>query len=582
VVKGPYSEVEELIAAGRVRQAATALKRFAAAGAASWEMFLWLGRIEEKRGCPEQAEQAYRKAFAVDTKAAPALFRLLEEGGRLDEARAVMAEAAARALAGPDAALFLLVEFSDYRRTLAEKAGAAGALDRLEAAARAALTGEAPAAGARSLLVEVLLSRGLPQAAAVELAAAFRLARKDDEGSRIDLLFRLLADGRYDPDLERSVLDGLARAEPGDKLGADWPQVFSALMCARRYTAAFRLGEAVLDKFGRIESPGQLMWPWWRMIRRAVAEDEFVTLELDRMHRAARDGEHAPWFDYYRAILLSDLGRNVEAMDVYAKLRALDSERYSWMCQSFVLVKLGTLDYDGAIEISRDILSRAPSHWWVRCRMAEAYLARGDAATAHREFGLALKTCGPGLEGEVLTWHGEILLWLGEYAKALEKLDAAVALGAKTFVFGWRGAALMKLGRHAEALADLDRAVAHDPKDFEALSWRAETYRLLGRRAEAMRDIEVVVKQGPTSFWAHFNRGLLRDALGDEDGMAEDVAVASRETLDFLMKRLGIPFVDDRMTREQMRTLMASGLEWAKGIRRWEKYVQPIWMNRLK
>lgn len=581
MVRGPYSEVEDLIASGKVKQAATALKRFAAAGAASWEMFLWLGRIEEKRGCPEQAEQAYRKALAVDTKAAPALFRLLEEGGRLDEARAVMEEAAARALSGPDAGLFLLVEFSDYRRTLAEKAAAAGALDRLETASRAALSGEAPAAGARSLLVEVLLARGRRTEAGAELSAGFRLARKDDEGSRVDLLFRLLSDGRFDPDLERAVLDGVSLAAPGDKLAADWPQVFSALMCARLYAAAFRLGEAVLDKYGRIESPGQLMWPWWRMIRRAVAEDEFVTLELGRMHEAARGGEHAPWFAYYRAILLSDLGRNVEAMDVYAKLRSLDSERYSWMCQSFVLVKLGTLDYDGAIEISRDILSRAPSHWWVRCRMAEAYLARGDAETAHREFGLALKTCGPGLKGEVLTWHGEILLWLGEYSKALEKLDAAVALGAKTFVFGWRGAALMKLGLHDRALADLDRAVAHDPKDFEALSWRAEAYRVLGRRAEAMRDIEVVVKQGPTSFWAHFNRGLLRYELGDEAGMAEDVATASRDTLDFLMKRLGIPFTREGMTREQMRTLMATGLEWAKGIRRWEKYVQPIWMNRL-
>lgn len=581
MAKGPYSELESLLAAGRVKEAVSALKRSASGGAAPWEVFLWLGRIAEKRGRTAEAEKAYREAMAADAKAAPELFRLLEEGGRLEDAREVMEEAAAKALAGPAPGLFSLVEFSDFRRALAAAAASAGALDRIEAAARAALTGEAPAAGARSLLVEVLLSRGLHEAAGVELAAAFRLARKDDEGSRIDLLFRLLADGRYDPDLERAVLDGLARAEPGDKLGADWPQVFSALMCARRYAAAFRLGEAVLDKFGRIESPGQLMWPWWRMIRRAVAEDEFVSQELARMHEAARGGEHAPWFAYYRAILLSDLGRNVEAMDVYAGLRALDSARYSWMCQSFVLVKLGTLDYDGAIEISRDILSRAPSHWWVRCRMAEAYLARGDAATAHREFALALKTCGPGLEGEVLTWHGEILLWVGEYEKALEKLDAAVALGAKTFVFGWRGAALMKLGRHDRALADLDRAVAHDPKDFEALSWRAEAYRVLGRREEALRDIEVVVKHGPTSFWAHFNRGLLRDALGDEAGMREDVATASRDTLDFLMKRLGIPFTREGMTREQMRTLMATGLEWAKGIRRWEKYVQPIWMNRL-
>lgn len=582
MAKGPYSEVEVLLSGGRVKEALSALKRSASGGAAPWEIFLWLGRIEEKRGRPARAEEAYRKALEQDTKAAPELFRLLEEGGRLDDARSVMAEAGRRALAGPATGLYALAEFADFRRALVEAAAASGALERTESAVRAALAGEAPPAGARPLLVELLLSRRALAEAAAELARCFRPARKDEEGSRIDLLYRMLAEGEYDPDLERAVLDGTARAEPGDKLAADWPQVFSALMCARRYASAFRLGEAVLDRFGRFESPGQLMWPWWRMIRRAVAEDEFVTLEMRRMEEASRGGEFPAWFAYYRAILLSDLGRNRQAMEVYAQLRALDSGRYSWMCQSFVLVKLGILDYDGAVEVSRDILSREPSHWWVRCRMAEALLARGDTAEGLSEFALALKTCGPGLGGEVLTWHGEVLLWLGEYERALEKLDAAVALGAKTFTFGWRGAALLMLGRHERALADLDRAVALDPKDFEARSWRAEAYRLMGRREEAMTDIELVVKHGPTSFWAHFNRGLLRDELRDEAGMREDLGTASRDMLDFLMKRLGIPFTPAPMTRAQMRTLMTTALGWAKGVRRWEKYVQPIWMERIE
>lgn len=579
--KGPYSEVESLLSGGRVKEALSALKRSASGGAAPWEIHLWLGRIEERRGRPARAEAAYRKALAGDAKAAPELYRLLEELGRLDDAREVMARAAAKALSGPAAGLYALVEFSDFRRALLESAAASGSLDRVEACVRAALSGAAPPAGARSLLVEILLRRGRPEAAAAELAGAFRLGRRDDEGSRVDLLLRTLAEGRYDADLERAVLDGVARAEAGGKLASDWPQVFSALMCARRYASAFRLGEAVLDRFGRFESPGQLMWPWWRTIRRAVAEDEFVARELSLMQEASRGGEYPAWFAYYRAILLSDLGRDRQAMTVYAQLRALDSGRYSWMCQSFVLVKLGMLDYDGAVDVSRDILSREPSHWWVRCRMAEALLARGDTAEGLREFDLALKSCGPGLEREVLTWHGEVLLWLGEYEAALEKLDAAVALGAKTFVFGWRGAARLMLGRHAPALADLDRAVAHDPKDFEALSWRAEACRILGRREEASRDLETVVKHGPTSFWTHFNRGLLRDEAGDEAGMREDLATAPRETLDFLLKRLALPAAPETLTRAQMRKVMASGLQWAKGIRRWEKYVQPIWMKRL-
>ncbi|MDD5305167.1 MAG: hypothetical protein PHS14_18870, partial [Elusimicrobia bacterium] len=217
----------------------------------------------------------------------------------------------------------------------------------------------------------------------------------------------------------------------------------------------------------------------------------------------------------------------------------------------------------------------------VRCRMAEAYMAGGDVDTGLREFAEAERTCGPGLVGEVLTWHAEVLLWLGEYGRALEKLDAAVGLGAKTFVFGWRGAARFKSGDCAKALEDLDRAVELDCKDFEARGWRAETYRVMGRHAEALEDIKYVIRHGPRNYWTYMNRALLRDALGDEPGMAADLAQAPPEMLSFLKKKLNIGDKKDRLTRAQMRKILTSGLDWAKGIRRWEKYVQPIWMERL-
>jgi tetratricopeptide (TPR) repeat protein len=312
-----------------------------------------------------------------------------------------------------------------------------------------------------------------------------------------------------------------------------------------------------------------------------VAEDTFIDLELKRIRAAAAGGEFPHWFAYYRAILLSDASRNqAKAMLEYERIKDLDAERYSWMLQSFVLVKLGVPDYPGAIAISRDILSRAPSHWWVRCRMAEAYMAGGDAAQGLREFEEAARTCGPGLLGEVLTWHGEVLLWLGEYERALEKLDAAVALGAKTFVYGWRGAARFKSGDFAAALEDLDRAVALDPKDFEARGWRGEVYRVQGRAEEALADIEYVVRHGPNNYWTYMNRALLRDALGDEAGMASDLAQVPKEMLALLMSRLGITRKNRRLSRAQMRRMLTSGLSWAKGIRRWETYVQPIWMER--
>ncbi|MDI7269617.1 MAG: hypothetical protein QME96_16640, partial [Myxococcota bacterium] len=284
------------------------------------------------------------------------------------------------------------------------------------------------------------------------------------------------------------------------------------------------------------------------------------------------------WFAYYRAILLNYQGRNREALQEFAHIGGLDPVRYSWMLQSFVLVKLATLDFEGAIAVCRDILRHAPSHWWVRCRMAEAYLAKGAPAAGLREFARAERAAAPEIRREVLTWHGEVLLWLGEYEQALAKLDKAIALGAKTFVYGWRGAARLKLGAHAPAIEDLDRAVELDAKDFEARVWRGEAYRLLGRHAEALADLDHVVRRGEESYWTYFNRALAKDSLGDAAGMDADFDRIPREVTSFIARRLGLRG-DAALGRARKRKILTAGLEMAKGVRRWEGYVQSIWMR---
>lgn len=396
--EGPFAAVSPLVAQGRFAEAARSLKRSAAAGAQAWETFLWLGRIEEGRGRPDAAERAYRRS-AEANPGSPLprveLSRLLEENGRRDEAQELLRQTAAQAAGeltvlsesilrdGPAKSagenLYSLMEFNLYRRVFLDEVIRKGkGLDRIEAAMRSVLE-SVPQAGARTLLAEILLARGRAAAAETELAASFGPGSAGAETSRIEVLFKLIDRGRYGRALEGAVLDCLKRAGPGDKLALDWPQVFSALMCARKYREAFRLGEAMLDKFGRIDSPTQFLWPWWRKIRRAVAEGRFIEEELARLRRASRGGGFAAWFAYYRAVLLSDSARNDQAMAEYAVIRDLDAERYSWMLQSFVLVKLCLLDFDGAVEVCRAVLERADSHWWVRCRMAEALLAMGTS-----------------------------------------------------------------------------------------------------------------------------------------------------------------------------------------------------------
>ena len=597
-IKGPFSKVEAFLRAGRYKDAADALKLSARTGTQAWEIYLWLGRIEENRGRLAKAEQVFRMALnANPTSPLPRveLSRLLEKTGQGDEAQGILREVAARAVEDltllsehllrgePNVdswkAFYSLMEFNLYRRAFLESViQKSSALDRIETAMRLAFS-SAPQAGARTLLAELLIVRGRLDAAEAELAPAFLPGATGSETSRIEALLRLIERGRFGPDLERALLGCISRAEASDKLAREWPQIFSALMCASLYAEAFRLGEAVLDKFGKFECPGQLLWPWWRKIRRGLSEERFIGEELARIRAAEKQGGLSHWFAYYRAVLLNDLGRNEESMVEYRGIRDLSSERYSWMFQSFVLVKLMLLDFEGAIEICRSVLKREPSHWWVRCRMAEAYLAKGDTARALREFERALDDCDPLVRREVLTWHGEILLWLGEYARALEQLNEAIALGSRTFVHGWRGAVHLKLGRHSQALADLDRAVELDPKDVEARIWRGEAYRLLERNAEAIQDLDHAIGCGTSSFWAYVNRALSRGALGDEAGLAEDYSRIPEDVTSFLSARLHFP-ERRALTTAQMREMLIAGLKMAKGIRRWENYVQPIWMGR--
>ena len=260
------------------------------------------------------------------------------------------------------------MEFNLYRKVFLDVIRKGEGLERIEKALRSVVAC-VPQAGARTLLAEVLLAQGRARLAAAELAAAFFPGATGAETSRLEVLLALIDGGCYPPALERAVLSAVAAARPSEKLLLEWPKLFSALMCARRYLAAFRLGEAMLDRTGGFSAPQHLMWPWWRKIARAVSEHAFLESELARIRAAGRSGRFPRWFAYYRAILLSDQGGdNKAAMAEYERIPEMSSPRYSWMCQSFVMVKLGLLDFNGA-SLPAAIAHGRPVPLVVRCRM---------------------------------------------------------------------------------------------------------------------------------------------------------------------------------------------------------------------
>jgi tetratricopeptide (TPR) repeat protein len=600
--RGPSTLLQPLVESGRLKEAALVLARLETEGAPSWEVCLWRARIAERQQRWEEALRCFRKAAAARPEAVDLqleLARFLEMRGALAAAQKCLLQALKlRGRAGEvHLALARLqnrqgrgAEALECLRLAAQADPAAPAplldmaqmlegrspqpkdLQRMEAAARAALAAKPRQAGARTVLAGLLLAQGKSTQAESELLRALAEKSFGVPGAWVAALLRLIAAGRYGPALERELL----KSSPAE-IARQWPEAFSALLCAGRYAQAFRLADAMLLRLGPPEVPTAFLWPWSPKTHRAVGEQGFCAKELARVRRAGKTGISPHWFAYCRALLLDQLGCKKEALAERRALERLPGLRCSWMLQPFVLTLLSLEDFAAAIVLSRRILKHAPRHWWVRCRMAEALLATGRGEQARRELETAQRLCRESDRPEVLTWHGEVLLWLGRYREALSKFDEAVRLGGRTFVYGWRGAARLKLGDLPGALADLDRARELDRKDFEVLVWRGEAYRLLGRNAEALRELDAAVACAPDCCWGYLNRGLVRDALGDQAGMVEDLAMIPKDMGAFLRRRLGLP-EGSPLTPADMRRVLASGLELAKGIRRTETYLGRLWI----
>lgn len=569
----PHEEYARFLAnAGRVKEALPHLRRCLEMEDRSLNAYLTAGRLLETQERFKEAEAAFLKGLRFGRAAKARKEQLCEAYaalGRLRERMGLLKKAA-----------------SDFRRAVALRPGSARAHGGLgavllklrrksaaEESLRRALALEPRLGETRLRLIDVLTETGRPALACRELGRL--LSRRDGLGPEqlTDAAVRLVEAGGGKP-LLRVLLRHLRR-EGGER---GWSKVFSALLCAGRGADAFAVGEEMLDGFVAKADPfelSRLQWPWFwdARAKRAVAERPFCERRLGELEPAPE-----PWRSFCRCVLLSALGRREEALALRATVAAAPAERFFWMRLPFVLLFLEGGDYAAAAAECSAVLERRPDLWWARCRLAEALLAQSLPEEALRQLEQAERIAAGNAASrrEILTWHGEVLLWLGRCAEALAKLDAAVALGATTFVYGWRGAARLKLG--LDTLPDLDRAVALDAKDVEALVWRGEAKRLAGREREAIADLDLAIaRYGQGHLWAHLNRALARQALGDEAGMREDFARVPADVVEFLREKTGL---EEASSCAAIAALARAGLEGARGIRRMEPYLKPVWMGR--
>lgn len=284
-----------------------------------------------------------------------------------------------------------------------------------------------------------------------------------------------------------------------------------------------------------------------------------------------------PWPRYFRAALLTNMGRGEEAIAETQALRGAP-ERYHWMRHrhgEFLLTS--RRDYAGAEAEYAAALACVPGFWKARAALAEIALCRGDRAAALRRADELVEALPDRSKPWGLTCRGRLLLWVGEYEASLASLEPAVAAGVPGASL-CRGGALLLLGRLDQAARDLEAESASGPS-AEALTWRGELRRLRGELPGAVEALGAAVRlDGGNSLWALADRALAKGAAGDAPGMWTDYTTIRRDALERFERAAGAKPAGPG-DLEAMRSVLEAGLRLARGLRASNEHLFPVWMG---
>jgi len=352
---------------------------------------------------------------------------------------------------------------------------------------------------------------------------------------------------------QSAMADALTRFRANVKLGA--------------FEEAFREAEALLAQAGSQDCIDSFF---------VSPEQRELTATLDALKAFSVRSPKSPWPHYFRAALLSNMGRGEEAIAETAKLKAAP-KRFDWMRHKHgELLLTNRRDYAGAEKEYAAAVKCVPGFWKARAALAEIALCRGNkkAAAAAADALIAglperSKPAGHGC-------RGRILLWAGDYARALESLEPAVSAGVPSSL-RHRGAAKLLTGRLDEAAPDLDEALRAGVES-EGLTWRGELRRLRGDLKGALEDLNAAIRMdGANSFWALANRALAKGAAGDEPGLRSDFATIRRDVLDAFEKAAGLKAA--AADAAAIRHVLQAGLALGRGVRVANEYLFPVWMS---
>lgn len=263
---------------------------------------------------------------------------------------------------------------------------------------------------------------------------------------------------------------------------------------------------------------------------------------------------------------------------------SMGNARYGWMFKQTGRSMLFSVppDYGGAREAFSLALASPPPEGDAFGRMAEVELCLGRETAAMTWLERGMKAC-PDQAMELMAWRGELKLFTGDYRGALSDLEKALS-GNAYYAATWLALALLKTGRTQKALAMAESAVRRNPMDGEALVVRGEIRCAAGDFAGAGCDLRKALRGGFPychELWAGLN--LLRLNLLAGKPVA---ALQTLRTMRRLIRGAGPAeevcrgLSDSAGSPAGLLSAVERLFLMARGCRRDEAYLFPVWMGR--
>jgi tetratricopeptide (TPR) repeat protein len=129
---------------------------------------------------------------------------------------------------------------------------------------------------------------------------------------------------------------------------------------------------------------------------------------------------------------------------------------------------------------------------------------------------------------------GVVALQAGQYARAVEWIEAAVAVDSRqAAAHNNLGNALDSLNRPEEAIESFDKAIALQPNDAEAHNNRGAAFRRLGQAQAAIESYDQAIALKPDHAQAWYNRGNALRSMGRLQAALDSYQAAIRFKADY-------------------------------------------------